>query len=253
MIRSKVDKKENKEKPIARYVALTIAGVFITVVVLDFAVYPISDFFHENDVKIVAASTINIFEKEGQYSIEGEFQHLFGGDPYFRKDEEEGVYICDVLLPPFPDKDMNIDMLGGYNKSRNIKQSIYIYTENTKVEDLIVKICYGYPILEVGGEGSKSLEGNCIIIEKSKILPGSIESLSDNRFPVTTVTLDTNNTINLSKIVVDVKIKYYRKGIFHSYWKEIPKDIFIHWGMIATDVNPPFDIFISFFPDELRN
>ncbi|MCK4397994.1 MAG: hypothetical protein KAV25_03270 [Methanophagales archaeon] len=261
MIRSKVDKKKNKEtklywrkwrrwkkSPIA-WVALVILSVLISVVVYDFVVYPLSDLFQENDVKIVAVSTINIFEEE-HYLIEGEFGHLFGDAPYFREDEE-GIYICDLLLPPFPDKNINIDMLGGYNKSRNILQTIYIYSKNTKIEDLTVKICYGYPILKVGGEGSKSFEGDCVIIEKSEILPGSIESLSDKNFPVTTVMLDTNNTINLSEIVVDVEIKYYRKGIFRSYWKEIPKDNFIHWGMIATDVNPPFDIFISFFPDKL--
>ena len=236
------------KSPIGKFISFILI-VLLTVIVTDFIIIPFSDLFQENDVKIVAVSTINLCSGE-KYEIEGNFRHVFGDEPYFR--EDEGIYICDIILPPFSDTDVIINMLGAYGESENISQTIYIYSENKKIEDFSMKICYGYPILDVGGEGSKSIEGNCVIVEKSEFLPGSIERLSENNFPVTTVILGTTNTINISKIVVDVEIKYYRNGIFHSYWKKIPNDNFIHWGMIATDVNPPFDYFNYFFPAEFQ-
>lgn len=223
--------------------------VFFGVFLNDCVINPISDLIHENDIKIIAVSTINIYRDEEyhSYNIEGEFQHIFGNEPYFRDGPETGTYILDIKLPPFPERDIKFDMLGGYSESKNVEQTIFIYSEGSKIEDFSLKIYYGYPILEVEGEGSKLFTGNGIIINKPEILPGSIESLEDKNFPITTVSLDTNDSINLSKIIENVEVKYYRKGIVYSYWNEIPNDNFIHWGMVGTNFDPPFEVFSVFF------
>lgn len=237
-----------KKSPIA-WLIVFLFSIFLGIGINDFIVNPVSDLIHEDDIKIIVISTINVMGGES-YFIEGVIQPLYAEDntQYYRTDEDAGIYIFDVILPPFPFKEkdeIQFDYFGGYSESKNIRQTIYIYSKGSKIEDFNLKIYYGYPILEVEGIGSKSIHGNCVIIEITEDLPVTFDMLSEKNFPVTSVSLDTNNSINVSKIIYNFEARYYRKGIFYHYWKELSSDNLIHLGMLATDYYPPYEIFDS--------
>jgi len=190
---------------------------------------------YKDDIRIGVVSTINLMDEN--FSIEGIWSTNDGGrsPPPFYQNNVTGFSYCDLILPPFPRKLKPTTFMPAFvNLSDkcpyrdDIYQTILIYSENAKIEDFYLEITYGYPIKEIDGVGSLSLTDNSIIVEIPFINPGM--RFSQKNTQVTTVVLDKDYNINMTKIITNVEAKYYTKGTFNSYWNYIDNDNFCHSG-----------------------